>query len=155
MSPRSRSTFLDVSLTSDPIPSNFVEILVFISACFTASDMSVFLLFFALKNTDAANPSPDIINAIHDVSVFLTSFCWCSYFYRLNTDMASQKVLWESYDPWTLNQYQTITLSESIEEQKNGILMEWSKYASPDAVDYDYNYIFIPKSAPKDKRITL
>ena len=69
--------------------------------------------------------------------------------------MASQKVLWESYEPWTLNQYQTITLSESIEEQKNGILMEWSKYVSPDAVDYDYNYIFIPKFAPKDKRITF
>ena len=33
--------------------------------------------------------------------------------------------------------------------------MEWSRYESPDAVDYDYNYVYIPKSAPKDKRITF
>lgn len=45
------------------------------------------MLFFALKNTEAANPIPDIINAIHDVSVFLTSFLLAQLLYRLNTDM--------------------------------------------------------------------
>lgn len=47
------------------------------------------MLFFALKNTEAANPIPDIINAIHDVSVFLTSFLPAQLLYRLNTDMGN------------------------------------------------------------------
>ena len=74
---------------------------------------------------------------------------------ELNTDMTSQNVLWEEYEPWLLNSLQTITLSESIDSQKSGIVLEWSLYQSKSAVDYDFNYIFIPKSVQKDKRITF
>lgn len=69
--------------------------------------------------------------------------------------MTSQNVLWEEYEPWLLNSLQTITLSESIDSQKSGIVLEWSLYQSKSAVDYDFNYIFIPKSVQKDKRITF
>lgn len=47
------------------------------------------MLFFALKNTEAANPSPDIINAIHEVSVSVPSFLLRrrKNIYKLNTDL--------------------------------------------------------------------
>ena len=54
-----------------------------------------------------------------------------------------------------LNDQQQATLSESISGQKTGIVIEWSKYTSPNTEDYDYNYIFIPKNAEQGKRITF
>ena len=57
------------------------------------------MLFFALKNTEAANPIPDIINAIHDVSVFLTSFLPAQLLYRLNTDIGlkTYDLVWQDW----------------------------------------------------------
>lgn len=54
-----------------------------------------------------------------------------------------------------LNGSQSITLKEPLSQQKTGIVLEWSKYESPNAVDYDFNYIFIPKETPTGKRISF
>lgn len=39
----------------------------------------------------------------------------------------------------------TVTLSEAISAQPNGIILAWSAYADGEAQDYDWVYTFIPK----------
>lgn len=52
-------------------------------------------------------------------------------------------VLWTG--AWHMNANQTITLSENVLDQKNGIILVWSSYSDGQAQDYDFNYTFVPK----------
>lgn len=61
----------------------------------------------------------------------------CNY---LNT----QKVLWGP-GGFYMHATQTITLSEPISKQKNGIVLVWTNYENGTAQNNGINYFFIPK----------
>jgi hypothetical protein len=54
------------------------------------------------------------------------------------------KTLWSGSN-W-LGNNQSVTLSEKISDQLNGIVLVWSAYSNGTAQDWDYTYTFIPKS---------
>lgn len=59
--------------------------------------------------------------------------------------ITTQKILWSG--AYCMNASQTVTLSESVAEQANGIVIVFSKWNSTNSTPYNYNYnsFFIPK----------
>lgn len=53
------------------------------------------------------------------------------------------KVLWDG--AYYMQAGQTVTLSESIHNQPNGIVLIFSRYSNGTAQDYDFHHFFIPK----------
>lgn len=79
------------------------------------------------SNLTTANKS-NLVNAINELNSIITK---------------EDKILWSggSY----MNASQTITLSEKISEQKNGVILIWSAYESGASKDYEFCTHFIPK----------
>lgn len=63
--------------------------------------------------------------------------------WELTRQLGMNKVLWSGAA--YMNASQTITLSESISAQANGIVMVWSSYWSNAAQNDNFHYVFIPK----------
>lgn len=66
----------------------------------------------------------------------------------LNAFMKNPKILFEGSHFMTDSQ--TITLSEGIERQNNGVIIAWSAYVDNGPKDYDWHYFFVPKSHVKN-----
>ena len=45
-----------------------------------------------------------------------------------------------------MNENQTIYLSESVSEQRTGIVLHWQGYTNGAAQDYDHNFTFVPST---------
>lgn len=54
------------------------------------------------------------------------------------------KRLWSG--AYYMNENQTIYLSESVSEQRTGIVLHWQGYDGGKVQDYDHNFTFVPKS---------
>lgn len=63
----------------------------------------------------------------------------------LNTNLFQNKILWQSPTGLYLNASQTVTLSEGISKQPNGIVLIWSAYTGDTDNNYRWNCNFIPK----------
>lgn len=61
------------------------------------------------------------------------------------TSMAPPKVLW-SGSGWYMDATKTCNLSETLNSQKNGIVLHWQGYSGGVTQDSDHNYFFVPKS---------
>lgn len=59
----------------------------------------------------------------------------------------SNKVLWSG--KLYMSETQTVTLSEAISKQANGIILVWSEYTDGDAVNANFNTFFVPKQFVK------
>ena len=55
----------------------------------------------------------------------------------------TNKVLWSG--KYWMNADQTITLSEAISKQANGIVLVWSEYTDSEAVNANFNMFYVPK----------
>lgn len=55
----------------------------------------------------------------------------------------SNKVLWSG--KYWMNADQTITLSEAVSKQANGIVLVWSEYTDSAAVNANFNMFYVPK----------
>lgn len=62
----------------------------------------------------------------------------------LSTD---QKILWIAQDGAFMFENQTANLSETVSQQKNGIVLLWSGYETDHPVNYNFKTTFIPKKA--------
>lgn len=56
-----------------------------------------------------------------------------------------QKILWGP-DAWHMGGEHTITLSEPVSKQPNGIVLVFSRYVSETVYDYNFNTFFVPKT---------
>lgn len=66
------------------------------------------------------------------------------HFYLLNGKIHDKKVLWEGSGIF-LNKSQSIPLSESLTNQKRGIVLILSRYENGVAQNYGYRSYFVPK----------
>lgn len=48
-----------------------------------------------------------------------------------------------------MQESQTITLSQTVDKQKHGIVLVWSEYANGNPLPSGYNYFFVPKTHVK------
>lgn len=62
---------------------------------------------------------------------------------EVNTNMNTNKVLWSG--GYYMDETKSITLSEPISSQKNGIVLVWSSYGEGHVQDYYWNFIYVPK----------
>ena len=60
-----------------------------------------------------------------------------------NAIVKEQNILWSgaSY----MNESQSIYLSENVSQQKNGVVLVWSRYTNETAHDDSFNFVFVPK----------
>lgn len=60
-----------------------------------------------------------------------------------NRQYGVNKVLWNG--AYYMTETHSITLSESVQAQPNGIVLVFSRYSDGSAKDYDFHHFFIPK----------
>lgn len=61
-------------------------------------------------------------------------------------DFGNANILWDSgSNGYFMVASQTVTLSQTVDSQKHGIVLAWSTYASSASQNYGWNYQFIPK----------
>ena len=58
--------------------------------------------------------------------------------------LTDNQVLWGP-NYFYMNASQTISLSQKVSEQKNGIILVWQAYTNGEPQYYDFNYTFVPK----------
>lgn len=63
--------------------------------------------------------------------------------YSHGAELAAHKILWSG--AYHMNANQTISLSEAVSAQPNGIVLAWSAHDGGTTYDYDWHYQFIPK----------
>lgn len=61
----------------------------------------------------------------------------------LNNLNKEQKILWQG--AWYMDSNKTVTLSETISEQKNGIVLVFSGYSNGSPQNYNFTTYFVPK----------
>lgn len=59
-------------------------------------------------------------------------------------DFPDTVILWQG-SPVFMQDGQSVTLSQKVSEQRRGIVLVWSNYASGSAVDSNFAYCFVPK----------
>lgn len=66
---------------------------------------------------------------------------------ELNDKMSDQNILWQG-DGYFMNESQAIDLSENVSDQKNGIMLVWSKYSNSNGESKNYGWCVnvIPKT---------
>jgi hypothetical protein len=66
-----------------------------------------------------------------------------SYDTWVATSLKDQKILWSG--AWVMNADHSLTLSEKVSDQPNGIVLVFSRYANGAAEDSNYNHFFVSK----------
>lgn len=71
------------------------------------------------------------------------------HFYLLNGKLKQQKILWEDNGQY-MKASNTAKLKEKISEQKNGIVLVWSRWdiSNNKPLNYGWNFNFIPAIEP-------
>lgn len=106
----------------------------------------------------AVNNSADKANIIDDLDDLMANktpgkIAGALAVAELNNKINSQEVLWERNPGWLMAPETVLTLPEKISEQKNGIILVWSRHDEDTAksLDYGWHYDFIPKSGAQFK----
>ena len=62
---------------------------------------------------------------------------------EVKTSMSTSNVIWTG--GYYMGSSQTANLSQKVTDQKNGIILVWSAYASGQSQNYNWNFVFVPK----------